>query len=50
MGNDLLTRRRGVTADWHFDQAEALLEFALQHDGATALVYAAVESARKKER
>ncbi len=50
MGNELLTGRRGVTSDWYFDQAEALLEFALQHDGATALVYAAVEARNALER
>lgn len=50
MGNDLLSGRRGVTSDWYFDQAEALLEFALQHDGATALVYAAVEARNALER
>jgi len=39
-----------VTSDWYFDKAAALLEFALQHDGATALVYSAVEARNALER
>jgi len=50
MGDDLLAERRGVTSDWYFDQAEALLEFALKHDSATALVYAALEARNALER
>ena len=44
MENQLLTEKRGVTSDWYFDQAVALLAFALQYDSATALVYAALEA------
>jgi hypothetical protein len=50
MGNHFLTEKRGVTSDWYFDQAEALLEFALQRDSATALVYAALEARNALER
>ena len=50
MGDYLLTEKRGVTSDWHFDQAQALLEFALQRDSATALVYAALEARNALER
>jgi hypothetical protein len=50
MENQLLTKKRGVTSDWYFDQATALLEFALQHDSATALVYAALEARNGLER
>jgi hypothetical protein len=48
--NDLLTSRRGVTSEWHFDQAEALLTFALKHDSASALVYGALEARNALER
>jgi len=50
MGNHLLTEKRGVTSDWYFDQAEALLKFALQRDSATGLVYAALEARNALER
>lgn len=50
MGNRLLTEKRSVTSDWYFDQAEALVEFALQRDSATALVYAALEARNALER
>src|SRR5437879_4071232 len=50
MKNQFLTEKRGVTSDWYFDQAVALLEFALQHDSATALVYAALEARNALER
>ncbi len=50
MINRLLTEKRGITSDWYFDQAGALLEFALQHDSATALVYAALEARNALER
>ena len=50
MENQLLTEKRGVTSDWYFDQAVALVAFALQHDSATALVYAALEARNALER
>lgn len=50
MSNELLIGRRGVTSDWYFDHAEALLAFALQHDSATAFVYAALEARNALER
>ena len=50
MSDELLSGRRGVTSDWYFDQAEDLLNVALQHDSATALVYAAVEARNALER
>src|SRR5215469_13659155 len=50
MDYQFLTEKRGVTSDWYFDQAAALLEFALQHGSATALVYAALEARNALER
>jgi hypothetical protein len=50
MENQFLTEKRGVTSDWYFDQAATLLAFALQHDSATALVYAALEARNALER
>src|SRR5712691_693188 len=50
MENQFLTEKRGVTSDWYFDQAAALLAFALQRDSATALVYAGLEARNALER
>ena len=47
---DLLTHRRDVTSGWYFDQARALLDFAIRNLSATALVYAALEARNSLER
>jgi len=50
MEQRFLTDTRGVTSDWHFDQADALLKFAVEHHSATALVYACFEARNAIER
>lgn len=43
-------RNRGVTADWHLDQARRLLRIALEEESATALIYSALEARNAIER
>src|SRR5262245_57565577 len=47
---DLLTRSRSVTTEWHLDQAERLLKVAVEKQSPTALVYAALEARNGIER